>query len=516
MTCKPKFLNRRQLLNQLTVAGCSSTLLGFDPHRFLTSPQAYATDKAKTSSKFLILIHAGSYDGIGLGLIQGLGMTGSKDKYGNRLIQYQNGLFDKGTPNPLGPSANPYLNTGTQVGPLVLHEYVRCLTPIAKHLAVCVGNRHSIDHGVAASITQMGAQMGKGNPNFTVGFSQALTNHGYDPSFVLGNSSLAYQLTSGIKDVGYVDATTIGQFKDGVSDNTKLSGQQIPLDQPISQIFTKHTAEYSSNYIQNHYRNGLAVANAHSAYLKSISKGLNGIEGFTTAQKELEAALTKQRLLDLMSHLPATEAEEVYKSRVGFLSQMQLAGAMAASKFANGMTIFLNGGDQHSGGAEVDAGRLGGNIMGTLRLFWDWVVSRNLENEVMVAVSHDFSRSPYNSLRSNNETIRKVYLPDGGKGTETVVNCPGRDHNITFGLAILHGQAGANGTGIRLGNTGDGYNPFPTSDLKGSLNYNGDGYRTEDLMCSMLMRCYPDLFPDFRLTKRVWRSFEKPIDLILG
>ncbi|MDD9952320.1 MAG: hypothetical protein OXT67_12220 [Zetaproteobacteria bacterium] len=513
--------DRRTFLQNLIASGAGMTLWGLDPRLLQLgakgswAPRAMASGAGQLNRKFLLYIHCGSYDGYGLGFFQGDDLiVGEKDPYfKDHKILFPRGVHEK---KQITGSVNRYLNSGIKVGPLVLNQYTRVLEPIVQHMAFAVGDRKSIDHATGSQMAHMGSVAGANNPSFTVGFSQVLSNHGYGDSYVLGNHpDHDYALTADMKNVGYLRGTSKAVFEKALSDSPELY-RQFPIieKQAIGDIFTQHTSTSIADYLKRYYRDGVGKAESYKSYSKSISQGLSALPGFSDTYESLRSKMNTSAIEQIYSYLPSREATEIAKTNnVG--DTLAFAGALAKSGFANGMSFDVGGfSDQHAGGSDADSARTGARLFSSLTILWQWIIEQNMQDEVMIMVSHDFSRTPYNNSRTNLDTVKSITRPEDNRSE--LVNCPGRDHNLTFGTVFIHGKAGHNGQAMKLGAVGEGYNPFGSRDIRGTIDYNAPALRTESLVCSMLMRCYPELFPDMRLTQRIWRNFNEPLDMILG
>jgi hypothetical protein len=81
-----------------------------------------------------------------------------------------------------------------------------------------------------------------------------------------------------------------------------------------------------------------------------------------------------------------------------------------------------------------------------------------------------------------------------------------------MGVVAINRNVPGNGSGARIGQVIDNLVPRPGTDLKGGYT-DGKAYVSTDIVGSLLMRIYPNLFPTERLVRRHWPNF-KEIELI--
>jgi len=238
-----------------------------------------------------------------------------------------------------------------------------------------------------------------------------------------------------------------------------------------------------------------------------------------------------------------SEAEKVKAARVSLYTGMdnltsglKLAAFLAETGVAKGMAIDLDGHDWHSGtglshqGSSVGTARTAAQMFAQIRLFWEWLGSRtgkNLQRRVLVVISHEFSRTPYNSFPFNFDGSRMV--DDAGnpvfinygepieiycKGVKHTIRVPGRDHWLS-----AHGTVFLN-AGVppasRLGGIVDQYVAHGSRDLLGTPDPAVPGYTQLQLVGSMFMRLFPELFPDQRALRKIWPTMPEPIDLLVN
>jgi hypothetical protein len=59
----------------------------------------------------------------------------------------------------------------------------------------------------------------------------------------------------------------------------------------------------------------------------------------------------------------------------------------------------------------------------------------------------------------------------------------------------------------RLGGIGDYYTPAPTKGLNGELDATAPAYTAQQMVCSMLLRVWPEIFKDQRYIRQFYPTF---------
>ena len=154
------------------------------------------------------------------------------------------------------------------------------------------------------------------------------------------------------------------------------------------------------------------------------------------------------------------------------------------------MHIRLSSDDYHYGrsagnqGSSVATARRGGDLAAQLRLFWNWVQANKLEDDVMVVVTHEFSRSAYNKY------MGKAEVPVMVNGEEVKILVPGVDHWFLMGMIFINGKVAP---ASRIGVIGDTYVAKATKDFAGTIT-DGKAYTSDQLMgnhaTALLWRCF--------------------------
>jgi hypothetical protein len=164
------------------------------------------------------------------------------------------------------------------------------------------------------------------------------------------------------------------------------------------------------------------------------------------------------------------------------------------------MSINLLNEDTHEGGADQVTAQNTGGVWALVSLFWKWVNANSLQNDVMIIVSHDFSRTAYNSRWSDNEVV------DASGNNRKTVRIPGRDHDLSMGMMFINAGVPKSG---RVGFITDTLTPVGTKDTKGTIDSSLTPYTSENMVGSMLMRVFPELYPTERMVRKHWPTFRE-------
>ncbi len=96
-------------------------------------------------------------------------------------------------------------------------------------------------------------------------------------------------------------------------------------------------------------------------------------------------------------------------------------------------------------------------------------------------------------------------------GKNQRIKSEGRDHALAMGMMFINANVPKGG---RVGFIADNMVPVATKDAKGTIDSSGTAYFSSNIVGSMLMRVYPELFPTERMVRKHWPTF-KQIDPIL-
>jgi hypothetical protein len=466
-------LNRRQVLQLL--AGSGAAL-------YLTPGESAFAQDAAPSKKFLLYIHAGSWDGWAAGLLQPLDVN-----------RFPSGVFVPGQP---GAPTNPNLGVHTKVGDLVFHEYSKVLGGIANHLCLGMGNSESAGHDSARLIRGTGSSREgvTGTPGWPFALAQAtMGNKAVDFVCGMDNFHRGSQTTAQVLGFGASNPATVRTiFSD------------------VAGISQKRGAAEWAELTANLFGTGVgptvfseSEVNAGSQGLKQLAKGLPNVDALiaslntTFTLPRANALLQTAGLIDF----DGTIADN-FVDRAGTLEKLKTAALLIETKIASGMQISLPNQDFHGGGSEVITARSGANLWSYLTLFWNWVKLRNLQDDVMVIVSHEFSRTAYNATIP--ATGINVKIRQNNALVDLAVRAPGKDHQLAFGMYFLNGKVPSQS---RLGGIGDYYTPAPTKGLNGELDATAPAYTAQQMVCSMLLRVWPEIFKDQRYIRQFYPTF---------
>jgi len=466
-------INRRKLIQSTAAAGALSALMNENLLAQEDAPQP-------KSNRFLIYIHFGSSCGAANGLLQPL-TPGT----------WPVGFFQNGAPVP---SNNPLLNSHTQAGGLVLHDYLKFLAPMAGDMCLVGGTSQSLDHNVASLLQRRGSGSTSISPEWAMGVTQFMkTGDRLNPMVLTRGNK-----TASVSDITPVAANTLDEFKVITSDiNT------IPKD-TMDPIWT---------VLKNRFKTpGLGSVLADSSLESSSTYQLDtlkaGLPELAKAQADitgLRAMMAQGEILKLIEDCADRVAiGGVANNDGGFKEKLILAGILAKTGLANGMSIDALGEDAHGGGADVTTARLASAKWASIALFWNWIKSVNLQNDVMIVVGQEFACSPYNTASQDLKII-------DASGKEITVKSPGRDHGLCMGMMFINSGVPSAG---RVGFVGDNMVPQATRDTIGTVDSAGAPYTSENIVGSMLMRVYSDIFPTERMVRKHWPTFKEIAPLL--
>ncbi len=238
------------------------------------------------------------------------------------------------------------------------------------------------------------------------------------------------------------------------------------------------------------------------------------IQPGSTIDVGVKAAINSERVDLQIDSLPLGEKErrEIKQLKNNTLvNQLQLAAAMIQSKLGAGMSIGLPGDDYHltsvsgvsrtsdnsssysvqvGNGSESRTARRGAATWAAIRLFWDYVKSIGMEDDVIVICSHEFTRTAANDA-THKQTI---FTPTGGGSgeVEQLVDIFGKDHRAVAGYQIITGAF--NGS-KRYGTVADSFVAAATSDPLGTIDTSAVSFNSRDIIGSILYKFDPSLFP---------------------
>ena len=455
-TNRRNFIKGSAFASTLLAGSYSSRLLG-------------ASNRSSAKRKpFVLYIHLGSMCGVSSGLVQPL-----------QPGVWQKGFFTRGS---LDMASNPLLNVQDQYGALVLHNYSQPLAHIADDVCLTNGTPESLDHRIGQLMQMRGNRLAVDAPEWAMALAQANLKPGERNPICITEG----QKINKVSDVSMIQARSIENFIDVTSDPSNMPNEfSGPIWSSLAKRF-EQDAIGSTKLAKSSYE-------ILKTQLDTLTKGLpelNDIEGDLAS---IEGKFTQ-------ANFNALKADMQDANNIGydysFRNNLILAGIMAKSGAASGMTLRLGGDDFHFGGADVVTARRAAAKWIHLVLFWQWIRQQGLDQDVTIIVSHDFGRSPFNNKYSDH-TIQS-------ENGNQLIRCPGRDHGLHFGMLFINKNVPSGG---RIGNVTDNFISFPAKDAVGGFDENASPHLANHLVGSMLMRIYPDLFPNVASITEFWRDF---------
>jgi hypothetical protein len=478
-------ISRRQLIKAAGTGLASSFIIGGLKQNHLDWAIASESDR-----RFLLYIHCGSWDGIAAGLLQP-----------NNTSSWPRGCLVR---NQEAPAVNPLLNQFSQVGPHIFHRYNRVLERVSANLFHATVTAPSLDHAVAVHIASKGFQLG--NPSWASGFAQR-TKRGADPvALVVGLDGTP---SNTIQQVAFAEARNLAAFRNRVSEPVTVSAG-LPAD--AKNIFLNAAV---SAY-REHFGGAVMPIQYESTYVKAATNWAQGFPELSDSSPivlSVSEAMKRQRTDELIATYlgdanDGAQTRARYNGYQSLRDQLILAGSLAKSGAASAMQIFLENEDLHFGGSEFETARSGAQVFTQLTQFWEWIKAQGMENQVMVVVSHEFTRTPYN----NSKTLVNGFVDNKA----VALDLPGKDHGLCAGVWVLHGKVPA----TRFGGIIPGYAAGGASELGGVIDSTKPPPGMIQVMGSLLMRCFPDEFvrsdqPNSgRLVKSIWPAFDEAKDII--
>lgn len=434
-------------------------------------------------------VHCGSWDGFSAGLLQ------PED-----ANKWQKGVFYKGKD---GESINPILNKHMKDGNLVFNGYNQFLQSISDNLCFATITPQSLSHDEAKFFQGTGGKASTENASWSAGFAQAMHSPGSGRSVIAGSVNFATKLIGSTPDVNIVDGNNIVGFRQNFEDSNR-----VPKSEQSSEFWGVLSSLYEKDLLATKIPSTLG--SRLSGYVEALLKGQPELQNESPLVTELDTFFTMAEVEKILANSDDLEGiltlSESYQRH---LEKFKLAAALIETGIGQGMTIQLDGQDLHGGGASVLTARSGAMIFAQINLFWNWVKSKGLQDHVMVVVSHEFSRTPYNGTPGNNFTVK--YKDANGAEQSAEFRAPGCDHQLVAGMVFLSGIVPPKS---RVGGVGTLYTAMGSDDLKGIGNQDIAAYTSSELVGSMLLRFAPDRFPNPESLRKYWKSFRDPIDLL--
>jgi hypothetical protein len=461
-------LNRRRLIQ---TAGAALAAPAF------INSRAFAEEDhpEPKSNRFLIYIHFGSSCGAANGLLQPL-----------EPGKWPLGFFQAGVQ---AGSNNPLLNSHTKAGGMVFHDYMKFLAPMANDMCLVGATSQSLDHNAAALLQMRGSATTSISPEWALGVTQFMKT----PQRLNPMALTKANKTASVADVTAVQARSVDEFKTITSDVST-----IPKD-GMEPIWSRLKTRFKNPALASVLTESGLYSTA-SYQLDTLKNGLNELNSGAADIKALQTALNQDEISKLVS--TCADKNEIINSASrdgGFKDQLILAGILAKTGLANGMTIEALGEDLHNGGADVTTARNASAKWASIALFWKWITAVGLQNDVMIVVGQEFARSPYNLASADISIVDST-------GNPLTVKAPGRDHGLCMGMMFINANVPDAG---RIGFVGNNMVPQAGKDTKGGVDSTLTPYTSECIVGSMLMRVFDDLFPTERMVRKHWPTFKE-------
>ena len=514
-------LSRRKLLSMLAASG--SQLL-------LPTTRIKAT--TGKNAKFVLYIHFGSADGLTTGMLQprevvldGSNKLARVGNWQQKLFWNDDQIFRASSHYRQGDDGNLCFNSNVNVhyqdqgNRLIFNEYSKVLQPIQDHICMAVGNSRSLAHHDAASFQITGNRFGSPVGSWVANFAQA--THGSSPfaNVVASPSASTAREQTYVKifsakgqennNVAIINSANLDQMRDMLSDPTT-----IPDAEGSAQKFWQ-TMQQMNRGGSDKY---LTIKESVSFYIDNLLAGVPEFASNSPLRTSIEKAINSKAVQDAIndSSLPGGAVCDRGPSNRNTelndrtIANLQLAAGLIASGRAQGMLFSVGDHDHHAGGSAVHAPRSASALFAAVQVFWQWVMAENKSDDVMVIISHDFTRTPANGKEMPNKI--KITTRTAG-GTNNVNLAPhGNDHHSIMAMTFINGKVPAGG---RLGGIHDNYTAFGSNDQNGVPNPMIPPYTSDSLVGTMLMRCFDDLFPDVETIKETFKNFDEPINWLL-
>lgn len=463
--------NRRSFLQNI-----SGTMLGslLVPHRSLFANTEIIRSLGQRKP-FFLYIHFGSACGLSSGLVQP-----------NDVGNWQKGVFYADSAKQNSPSNNPLMNdhikpTGSD---LILHQYNKWLSPIATDCTLYNGQSISLDHNVARPLRLTGSPKLNISPEWGMALSQnASIANGMVP-FVITQAAKA----ASTPNITNLQASNLTEFK------------ELSTEHPSVPFLAK---EFSDVYVQRFMKKQLNGVQINKADQESLASQLDTLRQGVLPEtpgpvRELEAILSDR---EFNNNLRRSNSDwRDIRPNPAFKENLLLAASLALTGVGTSLTIGNGGHDDHAGGSDVVTARSTAAKWIYISEFWKWVKKQGLDQDVVIVISHEFGRTPYNRTEAEFPVIL-----DPNSNTRTNINSPGRDHSPHMGMLVINSHPNRSFKGQRFGYISDNFVPRRGNSSEGEKG--GEGYLSVDLIGSTLMAVFPELFPTERIVRKHWNAF---------
>ena len=468
-----KIDRRKFLLNASSLLGVSSFMM---PSITWAAPD----DPKPSSKRFLLNIHFGSGCGIANGLVQPV-------KKGD----WPTGFFRRGSNEN---AQNPLLNSHTGAGNLIFTDYNKFMADMSEHMCLMNGTPQVLDHGSARNLQTAGSKIKGVSPEWVMAVAQNMKMQGYSNPLAITDGFKS----KSVSDASLMLAGSFAQFKTITSDSSSVAkGGQFDSIWKVLKDSYKEASLDTTDMSEN-------LSSDAVFQIETLVKGMPALKELENdgSFRNLENKLSKNSIAKVLEQTQDKQAIlDNWNPKVK--DQLVLAGLLAKSGLASGMTIKAAGEDRHGGGADVETARNASATWAKIYQLWSWIKEEGMQNDVAIVVTQEFARSPYNS--------NYMDIPILTKDGRQTVRCFGRDHGLFMGKMVINANVAP---ASRVGRIGENLTPQAAMDLSGRPDTSLAGHVSVDLMGSMLMRIFPELFPSERMVRKHWPNFKEVAALL--
>ena len=513
-------ISRRKLLELLHKHALAIPVLGSGLPSCAGEPLAGVKAMAASSSaggrkndKFMLYIHFGSADGLTTGMLppREIVVDGNNSSL-PKIGAWPRGLFEQ---DKVAESINPNVNLHykDQGKSLIFNEYSKVLQPIQDSICMAVGNSRSLSHHDAAAFQITGGRFGNSKGSWVANLAQALRGSDNFVNVVAAASAASVRETiyaSIFNDTGHrnrnvalINAASLDEVSTILADPTGIPHADSDAQQ-FWRTLQSINAGGSGKYAAMRQSIGYYVANlvAGAPELVAGSSLRSGIEA------ALHSDAVKAALND--SSLPGgavCDVEEkmlASKAVAQLIANLQLAAGLVGSRRAKGMLFSYGDHDTHGGGSSSQTPRHASILFAAVRIFWEWVKAQGRQDDVMVVISHDFTRTAYNSKSRGSHDLQ-VRQATGVNAASLTTK--GTDHQQIMSMMFINNNVPTAG---RIGAIIDNYTAFGSQNAQGIADTDIAPYTSDTLIGAMLMRCFSDVFKDEAAVQEFFPTFKMP------
>ncbi len=484
---------RRKLLKMLSLCGVGGVLGNLGLFLPASTGRAQGADK----HPFVVVIALGSWDGYASGLWQ----------------PHDANVYPKGAFNSQdnSGSVNPLINQHVKSSNMVFHNYSKVLQSMAADLCCGLALARSLQHGTAMSY-QLGGNAS--NAGFVAGAAQVLVKD-FDPNAVavINASSYSARLNTKTTSVANVPGSNVNSVRATYQDATDL-----PKNANLAKIWDVH----------KNLTGGAATVSGGDATAKlqidTYESALYGgaptdIQANSPLILSVDAAMTRTKVNEKIDtyigdNNDGTEIKQdaLFNEFNQMFEKLKLAAIMAKSGLGYGIDIHSHYNqdfhDAASTSSSVHTARSAALVYAMVSVFWDWVRANDLQDDILVVITHEFGRTPYNQTNAAGRTDSVIV-----DGVPTSIPSKGTDHGTGAGYLFINGKVPA---GKRFGAMSDFSNVFGSAASGiGLPDASIQAYTSTDLVGSMLLRIWGDKFIDKAFMRQFWGDFTTEVPGII-